>query len=102
MRLHELKSQMQSNYIGKTKTQKKIVSQQLVDLIHQQGGRFLKQDDSGNWFEVTNTAAREKAAQALRENFSPEDRRMKRLRYLRKQELMRQQQQQRGVQAHPV
>ena len=80
--LHNEKMAMQEVYLKMDKADKKKISQQLVDRIHELGGRFLQQDPSfGLWYEVSNGQAREKAAQVLREQFTPEMRREKRRRY---------------------
>jgi len=80
--LHNEKMAMQDVYLKMEKADKKKISQQLVDRIHELGGRFLQQDPScGLWYEVSNGQAREKAAQVLREQFTPEMRREKRRRY---------------------
>lgn len=51
-----------------TKDEKTVISQSIVDEIHQSGGRFLKQDKTtGRWFLVSNKKARDKVAQACRE-----------------------------------
>ena len=81
-RFHELKQTIQPRYLEAAKDGKVSISQSLVDAIHDRGGRFLKYDDSkGMWYVVLNKVAREKAAQALRETFTKEDRQKKRLKY---------------------
>jgi hypothetical protein len=81
-RFHELKQSIQPRYLEAPKDGKVSISQGLVDAIHDSGGRFLKYDDSkGMWYVVLNKVAREKAAQALRETFTKEDRQKKRLKY---------------------
>lgn len=81
-RFHELKQSIQPRYLEAPKDGKVSISQSLVDAIHDKGGRFLKYDDSkGMWYVVLNKVAREKAAQALRETFTKEDRQKKRLKY---------------------
>jgi hypothetical protein len=81
-RFHELKQSIQPRYLEAPKDGKVSISQSLVNAIHDSGGRFLKYDDSrGMWYVVLNKVAREKAAQALRETFTKEDRQKKRLKY---------------------
>jgi hypothetical protein len=81
-RFHELKQSIQPRYLEAPKDGKVSISQSLVDAIHDSGGRFLKYDASkGMWYVVLNKVAREKAAQALRETFTKEDRQKKRLKY---------------------
>jgi hypothetical protein len=79
---HDLKQQMQPQYLEAPKEGKIGISQSLVDAIHAIGGRFLKYDEAKSmWYEVLNRVAREKAAQALRETFTKEERQKKRLKY---------------------
>ncbi|CAB9522232.1 expressed unknown protein [Seminavis robusta] len=60
--------------------EKTIMSLAIVDRMIGEGRRFLKKDKNG-WFEITRAAAREKAAQALREENTAEAREEKRKRY---------------------
>ena len=84
-RFHELKMDLQPRYLEAPKDGKIAISQSLVDAIHDIEGRFLRYDDSqAKWYEVSNRVAREKAAQALRETFTKEDRQKKRLKYKKK------------------
>lgn len=86
----EQKQIIQPRYLVATKEAKSDISQELVDAVHNWGGRFLKQDftrdttvnhsvgktdtdskpfqyDTDNWYEVLNIEARKKASQTLRE-----------------------------------
>jgi len=83
-----------------TDEEKTSMSQALVDVIEQMGGRFLEEDKvkengknvSLGWYVVPNIVARRKASQALREDSDPEKRKAKRARFLakkaRKEQLM--------------
>lgn len=75
------KEHLQDRYLAASKDKKKNISQELVDWIHARGGRFLKQDDEKRWYEVSNTDARKKASQTLREVNTPEHRADKRAKY---------------------
>jgi len=80
-RFHDEKKKMQQDYLSAPNTEKKNISQKLVDKINEKG-KFLSFDTpSGKWYKVTNDVARAKAAQALREAYTREDRRHKREKY---------------------
>jgi len=67
MYLQELK-QLKAAYGKMHKSGKSNVSQRVIDAVHQNGGRFLKQEETtGTWYEVSNQIAKKKASQALRE-----------------------------------
>lgn len=81
-----------------TDNQKTGMSQSLVDVIEEIGGRFLEEerikDEGGKpvslgWYVVPNIVARRKASQALREDNDPEKRKAKRARFLAKKKAMR-------------
>lgn len=81
-RFLEEKDRLQPSYLAATKSEKKSISQDLVNVVHDSGGRFLDYDTRRDqWFEVLNEKARHKASQTLREDFSAEDRREKRQKY---------------------
>jgi len=67
-RIHveELKGQ----YMKAGRQEKYLLSMQIVDRIYSKGGRFLilKDGSSNTWIEMAKERAREKAAQAMREN----------------------------------
>uniref|UniRef100_A0A7S4IST0 DUF6824 domain-containing protein n=2 Tax=Odontella aurita TaxID=265563 RepID=A0A7S4IST0_9STRA len=76
-----------------TDEEKTSMSQALVDVMEQMGGRFLEEDkvkdtdgknQSQGWYVVPNIVARRKASQALREDSDPEKRKAKRARFLAK------------------
>jgi hypothetical protein len=76
------KERMQEFYFGASKYDKTRMAQELVDWVHQGGGRFVKYDkDVSRWFEVDNLTARKRASQALRELNTPEHRAEKRARH---------------------
>ena len=91
-RYHAYKARLQPAYEAALKSQKRFVTQQLVDAVHAWGGRFLEQDadNEGQWFEIHEKKALTKASQALRENYTSQERAAKRERYRRKKELARQ------------
>lgn len=78
----QFKLTLQNTYNYASKEEKTVISQDLVDLVHKSGGRFLKLDEEKNkWFEVPNKVARKKASQTLRERYnSPALRETKRAR----------------------
>jgi len=81
-KFHDEKKKLQKAYLGAANAEKKTLSQQLVQVIQQKGGSFLKFDESAmKWYTVDNETARAKAAQALREDYTKEDRKNKRERY---------------------
>jgi len=76
------KEKIQPRYLEATKEEKTGISQELVDRIHELGGRFLELDNAcDKWFEVTNLKARKKASQTLREINTAEERAAKRQKY---------------------
>ena len=75
------KDSMQERYMKASKEEKTGISQELVDLVHGWGGRFLKLEDGGHWYVVDNKTARKKASQTLRELNTPEERAAKRAKY---------------------
>jgi len=78
----EAKDLIQDRYLAASKNEKTDISQELVDVVHAWGGRFLQLDEIANkWFEVTNIKARKKASQTLREMNTPEQRAAKRAKY---------------------
>ena len=78
----KLKTEMQQRYKAAAKEDKTNISQELVDQIHQRGGRFLKLDSSTDrWYVVPAHCARKKASQTLRELNTPEVRAAKRAKY---------------------
>lgn len=65
------------------KDQKTLLSQCLIDSVHEYEGRFLDHDANG-WYEIENVMARRKVSQALREDNDPVKRAAKRQRFLAK------------------
>lgn len=78
------KERLQDRYLAASKNDKTGISQELVDGIHARGGRFIKQDNSGQWYEVDDRTARKKGSQTLREINTAESRALKRAKYTRK------------------
>jgi len=65
--LRELKK-LKATYGNMHKSGKSSVSQMVLDIVHREGGRFLKQEETtGLWYEVPDRLAKKKASQALRE-----------------------------------
>lgn len=86
------KETLQDVYRATPKAGRTAVAQRLVDLVHGWGGRFLRYDGKkGGWYEIHNHTARTKAGQALRESYTPEDRKEKRDRYRQQQQQQQQQ-----------
>ena len=48
------------------KLEKTKLAAKIVEQIHNQGGRFLKQDDVGSWIEIDEEAARTKISHTFR------------------------------------
>jgi hypothetical protein len=64
-----------SRYIdAPTKSDKTSVVVGIVDDIRSLGGRFLKEDDSGNWYDIGDAQAREKVGHSLRDQVSSQGR----------------------------
>lgn len=83
--LHVHRPAFQPQYLQARKNEKSAIAQEMVDTILAEGGRFMKYDKAAKvWIEVPNKTAREKAAQALREQMTPEKRQEKRKRYPKK------------------
>jgi hypothetical protein len=78
----EHKKTLQARYEAALKDDKTAISQELVDWVHSQGGRFLKRDDfTKQWYQVTSHQARTKASQTLREKYTLEELAQKRAYY---------------------
>lgn len=77
---HDAKRRLQPLYAQASKADCTLIAQQLVLDVRAWGGRFLKKDKSG-WYVVHNHTARTKCSQALRENYTAEERAEKRRRY---------------------
>ena len=61
-------AEYQEVYLQARKKEKAGIARQIVNRIHQNGGRFLKRDESNNtWVEVPANKAVAKTSQALRE-----------------------------------
>jgi len=68
-RYHEEKLQIQPRYKAADRAATTAISLELVGAVRAWGGRFLKLEEGtkDRWYEVSKTAARKKASQALRE-----------------------------------
>lgn len=76
------KEKIQARYLAADKDAKTGISQELVDIIENWGGRFLKLDeDTNRWYKVKNIVARKKASQTLREMNTEQYRASKRAKY---------------------
>jgi hypothetical protein len=85
-RKHILTHQQEYKNLENTSAKTKM-SKEMVEWVKARGGRFLKRDDGveGNPFYVaTDTTARQKVSQALREDHTPEGRKLKRSRTKKK------------------
>ncbi|GAX28574.1 hypothetical protein FisN_1Hh636 [Fistulifera solaris] len=76
------KEKIQPRYLAADKEAKTGISQELVDIVENWGGRFLKLDEETNqWYRVKNIVARKKASQTLREMNTEQYRANKRAKY---------------------
>lgn len=76
------KEKIQPRYLAADKEAKTGISQELVDIVENWGGRFLKLDEETNrWYKVKNIVARKKASQTLREMNTEQYRASKRAKY---------------------
>lgn len=67
-RYRKVVTEMKSQYRGiATKQDKTQLSRTIVAYVSNYGGRFLKKDKNGRYFEMTPAEARKKTSQALRE-----------------------------------
>jgi hypothetical protein len=82
----EHKKTLRARYSVATKYEKTIISQELVEWVHSNGGRFLERDPvTSQWCQVTPLKARRKASQTLREGYTLETLAKKRAYYKEKQ-----------------
>mmetsp|Transcript_23096 Transcript_23096/g.48117 ORF Transcript_23096/g.48117 Transcript_23096/m.48117 type:complete len:269 (-) Transcript_23096:353-1159(-) len=73
---------MQARYLASDKEAKTPISQELLDIVHAWGGRFLAlEKTSHRWYEIDNKRARKKCSQALRDINTDEARAAKRAKY---------------------
>ena len=84
------KESLQEQYLDATKDGKTSISRRLVEMIHENRGRFVKAYEPTQtnttgivefWYEVDLSTARKKASQALREINTPANRAAKRAKY---------------------
>lgn len=80
------KRRLQPSYFAASNPQEKtMIAMELVRLVHQRGGRFLRLNRrTGDWCELNAKEAHGKASQALREDLSADDMKKKRLKYPKK------------------
>ena len=67
-RFRDESRKLRSVYEASAREDKKQISLDLVDTVHAYGGRFMRQEQDGKWYEVDHESARKKCSQALREN----------------------------------
>jgi hypothetical protein len=97
------KATIQARYSAATKTEKMGISQELVDIVREWGGRFLKRHQLvGKWYEVENEVARKKASQTLRETSTPKVARKKASQTLRETNAPKVLATRTGAARHPV
>lgn len=65
IRYRQLVSDCKDTYERSTYTQKKQITEEIVDLVKQSGGRFLK-DDGAGWLEAEDEVARLKVSRSFR------------------------------------
>jgi hypothetical protein len=69
---------LQKTYKTLNREEKTQFSKDVLQWVHDRGGRFLKRDEKGSpWYLVTEVTARQKVSQALREDHTPEGRALK-------------------------
>ena len=61
------KEAMQPSYRRASPAEKYQMSKDLVSFVNKRGGRFLKMNSAGTWYELDFESARRKASQALRD-----------------------------------
>ena len=66
-RVQQIVQRFHDEYEHADKQGKTEISNQIIDMVHQSGGRFLKQETTSKpWFEVDRVLAREKIAMFFR------------------------------------
>jgi hypothetical protein len=67
-RFRDLVQDHKARYLAAKKNDKQKIARQIVTIIQERGGRFLRKDDmSDAWIDIGEKKAREKTSQALRE-----------------------------------
>ena len=68
IRYREKVREMKPEYENACKTRKTEIAEEIVEYVHSQhSGRFLKKDEDGHYYVMTDLESRRKASQALRE-----------------------------------
>jgi hypothetical protein len=70
IRFRAVVAQHQPRYLVCRRADKEVIAAEIVQIIHQRGGRFLSKNEAGQWEEVTEKKAINKASQALREGMN--------------------------------
>jgi hypothetical protein len=69
----------QTEYLIARKMEKAVIARQIVEAVHNNGGRFLKRDKTAHsWVEVPSKQATAKTSQALREGLDVRNRTVRR------------------------
>lgn len=63
---HFIETRSQAYDQAMTLSEKKTITQQVIELVEQEGGRFLKDDKTCGWVQVTHETARQKVAHVFR------------------------------------
>ena len=63
-------AQHQPRYLVCRRADKEVIAAEIVKIINQRGGRFLSKNQVGQWEQVTEKKAINKASQALREGMN--------------------------------
>jgi hypothetical protein len=66
-KFRDLVDKHRQEYLASRIKDKQRITRDIVETIRRDGGRFLKRERDGFWYEIGDVAAREKAAQALRQ-----------------------------------
>jgi hypothetical protein len=74
-RFRDIIDQHRRTYLASRKAMKPLMNRAVVRLIRQEGGRFLKCDNDGLWYEIGDFKAHEKVGQAFRQR-APEMRKL--------------------------
>jgi len=64
--LHQLLGEKQDRYEAAERWEKTVIAEEIVSIIRERGGRFLKQGKSQQWVEVDAETAREKVSHTFR------------------------------------
>lgn len=67
----------QEEYLKARKRDKILIAQRIVEIVKENGGRFLKRAGERNWVPVSDKKAQEKTSQALREGLDVRNRKLR-------------------------